>query len=137
MSNVELKAYKASEITFKNNVQSKEEFNLGNKISHNVKYTGNGMCEGTLSVEVSDKNKPDMLSVKVVVNGIFKINTDIEKEFIHVETFKELFPYAKALVTTVTANAGIPPILVKNIDIEKQEIYRWNLGAVKGGQPNE
>ena len=108
MSNVELKAYKAGEITFKNNVQSKVEFKLGNKISHNV------------------------LSVKVVVNGIFKINTAIEKEFIHVETFKELFPYAKALVTTVTANAGIPPIIVKNIDIEKQEIYRWNLGGKQG-----
>ena len=133
MSNVELKAYKASEITFKNNVQSRVEFKLGNKISHNVKYTGNSMCEATLTVEVSDKEKPDMLSVKVVVNGVFKINTDIEKEFIHVETFKELFPYAKALVTTVTANAGIPPIIVKNIDIEKQEIYRWNLG----GKPNE
>ena len=133
MSNVELKAYKASEITFKNNVQSKVEFKLGNKISHNVKYTGKGMCEATLTVEVSDREKPDVLSVKVAVNGIFKINTEIEKEFIHVETFKELFPYAKALVTTVTANAGIPPIIVKNIDIEKQEIYRWNLG----GKPNE
>lgn len=133
MSNVELKAYKASEITFKNNVQSRVEFKLGNKISHNVKYTCNSMCEATLTVEVSDKEKPDILSVKVAVNGVFKINTDIEKEFIHVETFKELFPYAKALVTTVTANAGIPPIIVKNIDIEKQEIYRWNLG----GKPNE
>lgn len=137
MSNVELKAYKASEITFKNNVQSKVQFNLGNKISHNVKYTGNGMCEGTLSVEVSDKNKPDVLSVKVVVNGIFKINTEIEKEFIHVETFKELFPIAKALVVTITSNAGIPPIFVKNIDIEKQEIYRWNIGSAKGGTANE
>ena len=133
MSNVELKAYKASEITFKNNDQSRVEFKLGNNISHNVIYTGNGMCEATLTVEVSDKEKPDILSVKVAVNGVFKINTDIEKEFIHVETFKELFPYAKALVTTVTANAGIPPIIVKNIDIEKQEIYRWNLG----GKPNE
>ena len=132
MSNVELKAYKASEITFKNNVQSKVEFKLGNKISHNVKYTGNDICEAALTVEVNDKEKPDVLSVKVVVNGIFKINTAIEKEFIHVETFKELFPYAKALVTTVTANAGIPPIIVKNIDIEKQEIYRWNLGGKQG-----
>lgn len=134
MSNVELKAYKASEISFVNNVEEKVQFNLGNKVSHNVKYTSTDICEATLSVEVCDKSKPQLLSVKVVVKGIFKINREIEKEFIHVETFKELFPYAKALVTTVTANAGIPPVLVKNVDIEKQEIYRWNLG---GGVKNE
>lgn len=128
MSNVELKAYKASEINFRNNIQAKEQLNLGNKVSHNVKYTAQGFCEATLSVEVCDKNKPDVLYIKVVLNGVFKINTQVEKEFIHVDTFKELFPIAKALVATVTTNAGIPPVLVKNIDIEKQEIYRWNIG---------
>ena len=133
MSNAQLKAYKVIEITFKNNVQEKTQFKLGNKVSHNVKYGAKGICEAVLTVEVSDKEKPDVLSVKVVVNGIFAINPDVEKEFIHVETFKELFPYAKALVTTITANAGIQPIIVKNVDIENQEIYRWNVkGDTKG-----
>lgn len=126
-SNAQLKAYKVSEIVFNNKVQSKIQLQLGNKISHNVKYGAKGVCEAVLSVEVSDKEKPDVLNIKVVVNGIFAINSEIEKEFIHVETFKELFPYAKALITTITANAGIQPIIVKDIDIENQEIYRWNV----------
>ena len=39
----------------------------------------------------------------------------------------EYVPLAKALVTTVTANAGIKPIIVQNIDIEEQEIYRFDM----------
>lgn len=137
MNNTQLKAYKVSEITFNNKVQSKMEFQLGNKVSHNVKYGARGVCEAVLTVEVSDKAKPDVLNIKVVVNGIFAINPDVEKEFIHVETFKELFPYAKALVTTITANAGIQPIIVKNIDIESQEIYRWNVNGEKDNDAEE
>ncbi|MBQ8028574.1 MAG: protein-export chaperone SecB [Clostridia bacterium] len=127
MGNVQLKAYKVSEITFNNKVQSRVEFKLGNKVSHNVKHiSSGGICEAILTIEVCDNQQPDILNIKVVVNGIFSVNPQTEKEFIHVETFNELFPYAKALVTTITANAGIQPIIVKNIDIEKEEIYRWN-----------
>ena len=78
-------------------------------------------------------------AVKTVIDGIFarcerpeyssKLQfKDVEKEFIHVETFKELFPIAKSFVVTLTANAGIPPIFLKNIDIENQEIYRMEMG---------
>ena len=74
-----------------------------------------------------DKNHPDVLSITVEVKGIFDIKRGVEKEFVHVDTFKELFPLAKALVTTVTANAGIKPIIVQNIDIEEQEIYRFDM----------
>ena len=74
-----------------------------------------------------DKNHPDVLSITVEVKGIFDIKRGVEKEFVHVDTFKDLFPLAKALVTTVTANAGIKPIIVQNIDIEEQEIYRFDM----------
>lgn len=132
-----MKSYKVKEITFLNNVNGRMEFQLGNKVSHNVRYSGNGICEAELTVEVCDKNKPDVLNVKVTVSGIFQILKDIEKEFIHVETFKELFPFAKALITTISANAGIAPIIIHNVDIENQEIYRWNLGKMKTDNPGE
>ncbi|MGN1418530.1 MAG: protein-export chaperone SecB [Acutalibacteraceae bacterium] len=127
MMNTQLKAYKVGEIVFNNKVHSKVELQLGNKVSHNVKYSGDKLCEAVLTVEVCDKDKPDLLNVKVTVSGLFEILNKVEKEFIHVETFKELFSFAKALITTITANAGIAPIIVKNVDIENQEIYRWNV----------
>ena len=127
MTNVQLKAYKVSRITFNNAVQSTIHLNLNNKVSHNVKYTNGTVCEATLCVEVLDKEHPDVLSITVEVKGLFNIRRGVEKEFVHVDTFKELFPLAKALVTTITANAGIKPIIVQNIDIEEQEIYRFDM----------
>ena len=82
-----------------------------------------------MTVEVLDKEKPDTISIKFTLNGAFRILKDVEKEFIHVETFKELFPIAKSFVVTLSANAGIPPIFLKNIDIENQEIYRMEMGG--------
>ena len=127
MTNVQLKAYKVSRINFNNAVQSTVHLNLNNKVSHNVKYTDGAVCEATLCIEVLDKDHPDVLNITVEVKGIFDIKRGVEKEFVHVDTFKELFPLAKALVTTVTANAGIKPIIVQNIDIEEQEIYRFDM----------
>lgn len=127
MANVDMKAYKVSEIVFNNKVNGKVQLKLNNKISHNVKYSKNGFCEAIMTVEVFDKENADVLNAKVTVNGVFTVPQGMEKEFVHVETFKELFPFAKALVTTISANAGVPPIMVKNVDIEKQEIYRFEM----------
>ncbi len=129
MAKVQMKAYKVKEIVFHNNIQGKQQLNLSNKVSYNVKYSQNGICEGVLTVEMFDKEKPDVLNIKAVLSGIFQILEQTEKEFLHVETFKELFPFAKATVSTVSAGAGIPPIIVPNVDIEKQEIYRFDMGA--------
>ena len=129
MASVEMQAYKISEIQFINKVKGKEQLSFSNKISYNVKYSQKQFCEGTMTVEVFDKEKPDTISVKFTINGVFRILKDMEKEFIHVETFKELFPVAKAFAVTLTANAGIPPIYLKNIDIENQEIYRMEMGG--------
>lgn len=127
MNNTQMKAYRAKEINFFNNINAKAQLQLANKVSHNVRYSGNNLCEAELTVEVGDKNHPDMLGVKVTVSGLFEIINNVEKEFIHVETFRELFPFAKALITTLSANAGIAPIIIQNVDIESQEIYRWNI----------
>lgn len=127
MANVKMQAYKVSKIVFHNDIKGKVQLKLSNKVSHNVKYAKNGICEAVMGVEVFDKENPDVLNVKVTVHGVFLVTNAVEKEFIHVETFKELFPFAKALVTTLSANAGIPPIMVQNVDIEKQEIYRFDM----------
>ena len=131
MANVTMKAYKVSEIIFNNKVNGQVQLKLSNKVSHNVRYNKNGSCEAFLTVEVFDKENKDVLNIKITVVGAFEVNKEIEKEFLHVETFKELFPFAKALVTTISASAGVPPIYVQNVDIEKQELYRFDMNANK------
>ncbi len=127
MANVQMKAYKVRELVFRNKIQGKVQLKLSNKVSHNVRYMQPDHCEGTMTVEVFDKQQPDVLNVKVTVVGLFQIKKQVEKEFIHVDTFKELFPFAKAIVATISANAGIQPIMVQDVDIESQEIYRFDL----------
>ena len=127
MANVQMKAYKVRELVFHNKIQGKVQLKLSNKVSHNVRYMQPDLCEGTMTVEVFDKQQPDVLNVKVTVTGLFQIKKQVEKEFIHVDTFRELFPFAKTLITTVSANAGIQPIMVQDVDIESQEIYRFDL----------
>lgn len=126
-NNVEMKAYKVAKIEFNNKVNGKVQLKLKNKVSHQVKYNGNGFCEATLDVLVSDPENPDILNMNLSVVGAFEIKNKIEKEFLHVETFNELFPFAKALAATISVNAGVPPIYLQNVDITKQEIYRFDM----------
>lgn len=137
MSHVQLKAYKVKEFILNNQVQGSVKLKLSNKVAHNVRYAKNGTCEAVLTVEVLDKTQPKVLSAKVSISGVFQITEAVEKEFIHVDTFKELFPYAKAMITMISSAAGIPPIIVQDFDIEKQEIYRFDMNAAKGAADEE
>ena len=73
---------------------------------------------------MTDKENPDSFSIKAVLVGIFSYKEGSDKDLLHIETFRALFPYARALVSTLTANAGIPAIILPEIDIEGQSIYR-------------
>ena len=125
MAIVNLQAYKVDKIEFANALENGTKISLGNKYSYQVQYAvGKDIARGTFDIEVHDKENPDQFKIRVIVVGIFAYNPDEKQEIIHTETFKSLFPYAKALITTVTANCGIQPVIIPNIDIDNQEIYR-------------
>lgn len=126
MATVELKMYRAKEVSFFNKVENGTKIEFENKYSYNVSYGQNNMCKGELSVSALAKDAPDKFGVKVVIEGVFRFEENEKREVIHVASFKELFPYAKAMITTVSANAGVPPIMVPAIDIEKQSIYKFD-----------
>ncbi len=124
MNNLTLKAYKVSKIDLKNKLPGATKLELKNQYSHNVKYGKNNNCEGILTVKVADKEHNDNFGISVTVQGIFQYEGELIREKVHVDTFNALFPYARALITTLTSNAGMPPIIIPPIDIENQEIYR-------------
>ena len=76
-----------------------------------------------MTVEIHDKNEPDTFRLKIVLSGLFEFN-EAPREVLHRETFNTLFPYIRSLITTVTANSGIMPIIVPFMDIESQSIYK-------------
>ena len=125
MAKVNLQAYKVDKIEFANNMENGAKIALGNKFSYQVQYANDkSIAKGTFDLEVHDKENPENFKIHVIIAGIFSFVEGEKKEEIHTETFKALFPYAKALVTTVTANCGIQPVIIPNIDIDNQEIYR-------------
>lgn len=125
MKNITFKAFKASEIDFVNKHENGTRIEFENKYSYNVKYSANNTCIGEFTVEVNDKADKDKFHIKAVVLGIFTYNPEAKKEIIHVETYKELFPYVRTMISSLTVNAGIPPVIIPNFDIESQSIYRF------------
>ncbi len=125
MAVVNLQGYKVDKIEFANLMENGAQIKLGNRYSYQVQYAaGKSVAKGTFDIEVHDKDNPDRFKIHVIIAGIFAYDAKETKERIHAETFKALFPYVKALITTVTANCGIQPVLIPNIDIDNKEIYR-------------
>lgn len=130
MSNAALKGVMSPEISFINHLPSGTQLKLDTKCAYNVKYSNDLHCRGEMTVEVKSKETPDKFSIKVVLVGAFNYAEGADKDLLHVETFKILFPYARALVSTITANTGIPPIILPEINIEGQSIYRIEKGNI-------
>ena len=127
MKNLVMKAYKISHITFRNTLANGTKLELNNQYSYNVKYGKNGVCEGILKVEVTDKGGNTDFHISVTLQGLFQFGGEASREQLHVETFRELFPYARIVVANLTTTAGMPPILIPPIDMESQEIYRIDM----------
>lgn len=124
-NNVVFKGYRASDIQFVNKCENGAKLEFETKYSYNVKYSQNNTCIGEFTVEVNDKTDKERFCIKAVIQGIFTYNPEIKKELLHVQTFKELFPYARTMISSLTVNAGVPPVIIPNFDIESQSIYKF------------
>ena len=124
MLNYTLEAFYAPEIQFINKRSGGGRIRLETKYTYNVKFSNELTCRCELIAEASDKEEPERFRLKVVTVGVFSYKEGTDKDFLHVDTFKVMFPYLRALVTTVTANSGIPAIILPEADMEGQHIYR-------------
>lgn len=113
------------EISLVNHLSVGAKVQFETKYSYNVKYSKDMTCRGELSARISDKENPDNFYISIKMVGFFSFEEGADKDLLHIETFRMLFPYAKALVSTVSVNAGIPPVMLPNVDIEGQNIYRF------------
>lgn len=128
MSQALMKGIKIVSVEFENDIKENKRIELGFGYSYNVKYSQNNTCIGEFTAKIEDKEDPDTFYITVVANGIFSFTPDSKKEELHVLTYNELFPHIRAFVTTLTANAGIPPIIMPFADISNKEIYRFEMG---------
>ena len=126
MNDLVLKTYRVTDIQFQNHAVATAKASLETKYTYQVKFGANNTCRGEMKVSVSDKENPDLLKVDLTLVGIFEITHDQDKELLHKESFKQLYPFARAAISTISSSTGILPIIIPTVDIDKQDIYRYN-----------
>lgn len=126
MKDLVLKTYRITDIKFQNHATAAGKARLETKYTYQVKFGNNQTCRGEMKVTVMNKDEPDTLSLEITLVGIFAVPEENDRELIHKESFKELYPYARAAVSTISGSTGILPIMIPNVDIESQDIYRYN-----------
>ncbi len=93
---------------------------IGKKFNYDEKYP-NKFSVGlkiTLGDKDPDTTSPFYLCVELL--GEFEVvESEIDKvrQFAEINAVSILFPYARALITTITANANIPPVVLPPMNI--------------------
>ena len=126
MKALTLKTYRITDIQFQNHAVANSKTKLETKYTYQVKFGRNNTCRAEMKVSVGDKENPDTLKIDVTMVGIFEIMGEQDKELLHKESFKQLYPFARAAVSTISSSTGILPIIIPDVDIDSQDIYRYN-----------
>ena len=121
-----LKTYRITDLKFQNHATATGKSKLETKYTYQVKFANNHTCRGEMKILVTDQENPDTLTVDMTMVGIFEIVADQDKELLHKESFKQLYPFARAAVSTISSTTGILPIIIPSVDIDSQDIYRYN-----------
>lgn len=135
MKKANMQGFKLTGVEFVNNIKAQKKIELGFSYSYNVKYSNQNTCIGEFTAKITDKSDPDEFKIIVKGQGMFKFEQDTPKEQLHLSTYDDIFPYVRAFVTTLTSNAGVPPIIIPYIDISKKEIYRFEMGKNGSNDP--
>ena len=93
---------------------------IGKKFNYDDKYPGKFIVglKITLGDKDHDAMSPFYLCVELL--GEFEVvesEIDKVKQFAEINAVSILFPYARALITTITANANIPPVVLPPLNI--------------------
>lgn len=129
-----MKGYRIVRYEFINQMPQGSAMKMGAKYNYNVKYTPNNTCRAELGVEMADKEHPESFCVRATILGFFDVDGSEEKEKLHVATFRALFPVLRAIVSVMTSAAGVPPVLIPQIHIEDQDIYRFEVNPGMSGK---
>lgn len=125
MNKVSLKGYKVSEMYFHNKLGEGTEVQLKNEVSYNVNYSDTenkciGIC--VFNVKNKDSIEDSDFHIKVEIRGVFEYENLTSKKIVHAESFKELFPYIRQIISTLTTTAGMPPLVIPTMTIDADSV---------------
>jgi preprotein translocase subunit SecB len=131
MKPILLKGYRLTELSFQNR-QNKRGFPLKQEMRYQLRVLSANLCEGTLHLHVFDadaEQDKDAFSLSLAYTGLFVYEKPSEQELaaeagaegdaedafrekLHKTSCAALYPHAAALVASLTAQAGIPPLVM-------------------------
>lgn len=119
--------YLINYVDFKINKNFKEEpINISFHITRHVNYdkSNENIAFVTVNVKVfehaEENNYP--FSLNMSIEGEFEVLAEDEEQkyhFTHKNAVAILFPYVRSLISTYTANANVPPLILPPINVLK------------------
>lgn len=122
--------YSVDKIVFVNNSEyDKEESELKLKFKHNIKEDDQEPKKYYVNIIMNlyDKNEHELkdcpFQLDISITGTFKMNNyegmedGLIDKLVNENTITILFPYLRSLITSVTANANINPLILPPVNI--------------------
>ena len=104
---------------------------LQEKFTYNVKYTNTNICRSELVCNIRAEETEDF-KISFTISGIFEFDPSLTREEVHKQTYLSLFPFARAFCVNLSTSCGMAPLYITQIDVDTQEIFRIDLGGLKG-----
>lgn len=125
-------------ITYRNNV-FEEEMEVEVNIEVNIEYQmafdedskmGFGSCE----IMIEDENYEDLFTLNISTTGVFsytapELTDDLRKRY-HKESIEILNPMWRDTILKITELAGIPPIVLEDLEVDEDEIRIDGVGTL-------
>lgn len=93
--------------------------------------------EVTLTLNADAKlGQETLFIVELIYGGVFTLQgvpEDVKKPLLLIECPRLLFPFARSIISALTREAGLPPMLIQPIDFA--DLYRRQLAAEQAPSP--
>lgn len=123
---VELKGYKVNSISFENKVANGVQLKLQNQVKYNVNYIdAENKCIGILNFKVSDTDMQPF-EIKIEMIGEFTFDESDEKPDIHINSFDQIFPFLRQIISNTTTMCGMPGLMIPIMKLDRSSV---NIGA--------
>ncbi|MBQ2642714.1 MAG: protein-export chaperone SecB [Eubacterium sp.] len=123
MGELTFKGLKVDELDLSNNIEGQGNLDISQRASFNVKYTEDNLhCKANLVIDMMEKNDPMKFNFKISVTAFLDCEPGMDKKEIHVKAYNEVYPHARALISTFLVNAGLPPITIPKVNMNEQNI---------------
>lgn len=119
---VELKGYKVNKAEIESKIKPGTQLKLQNQVKYNVNYMdADNKCIGILDFRITDA---DMNPFEVIIEmaAEFTFGAEDEKPDIHTQSFDQLFPYLRMVISNLTTLTGMPALFIPIMHLNRDTV---------------